>query len=236
MSESRSRYLKIPEETQTGKRVVECGENPFTYDLAYPQTGSMKVKNRTVGHLTDGYGSFVTQRVGMTDKKTGELLPDSSLIMNVKKKVDAEQFVKVYIGGLAAIFDLSTTAQKVLRAALVLYTEGDNFGDELYITLPLAQSKADYPHQKSTWRSGLNELLFREFMCPSSRGAGWYWINPTLFYRGDRLVLINDFQKRGVAGKSPKLVSAKKAADVELDQQDLFTGKTKRDEQGEQDD
>jgi len=230
MSENRSRYLKIPEETQTGKRLAECEQNPFTYDLAYPKEGSMKVKNRTVGHLTDGFGSFVTQRVGMTDKTTGELLPDSSLIMNVRKKVDAEQFVKVYISGLTAIFDLSVTAQKVLRAALCLYTDGDNFGDELYITLSLAQSKADYPHQKSSWRSGLNELLYREFMCPSSRGAGWYWINPTLFYRGDRMVLINDYIKNGVAGTSPKL-EPPKAPDVDLDQQDLFTGKTKRDDQ-----
>jgi len=201
------------------------------YDLVYPKDGSMKVKNKTIGRVSEGegIGSFVTQRTGLVDKQTGEILPDAAIIMNVRKRVDAEHFIKIYSSGLTAIFDLSTTAQKVLRAMLIIYNE-ESMGDELYITHPLAKSQAGYPHQKAAWRSGLNELLFREFLMPSTRGGGWYWLNPVLFYRGDRMVIVNDYVKD--LGKPKKLETKKPATngDPELDQQDLFTGKTKRDD------
>lgn len=213
----------------TPKDLAPQAQNPFSYDLVYPK-GGRKEKTKTVGYLDGGMAGWVTQRVGMTDKKTGELLPDSSLVMNVKKRVDNEQFVKFYTNGLAAIFELSPGAQKVLQALLCVYNGPKAFGDQIYFGYQTAVDTG-YAHRRQAWKSGMNELMFREFLCPSTEGEGWYWINPTLFYRGDRLVLINEFIKappKGTIEVKPE------KPDVVLDQRNLFSGKTLREEQAEQ--
>lgn len=209
----------------TPKEIVPAEVNPFAYDLVYPK-GGRKEKTRTVGYLDGGMPGWVTQRVGMTDKKTGELLPDSSLVMNVKKRIDGEKFVKIYAGGLAAIFDLSPGAQKVLRALLQAYNGDKSYGDKIYFSYKTAQDEG-YEHRRQSWKSGMNELMFQEFLCPTTDGGDWYWINPTLFYRGDRLVLVNEYIKAPKKGTIE--VKGRSTLDVQLDQQDLFTGETERD-------
>jgi len=201
--------------------------NPFHYDLMYP-IGGRKEKSRTVGHLDSKTDGFVTQGVDITNKKTGEVYDGTSLIMNVKKRVDAEHFVKFYMSGLRDIFDLDSGAQKVLKSILLLYADEDNFSDLIYYNHVIARSYG-YPHQRGAWRNGLNLLMVNEFLCPAAKGAGWYWLNPTLFYKGDRMVLVREYIKNPPKG-TIEVKASKPEPDPVLDQQDLFTGKTKRDE------
>jgi len=199
--------------------------NPFHYELMYP-VGGRKEKNKTVGTLSGGDIGFVTQSVDLTNKKSGEVMEGTSLIMNVKKRVDAEGFVKMYTNGLASIFDLDTGAQKVLKNLLLTYTEEDTYGDLIWYNFKIAQDTG-YPHKRTAWRNGLNLLMTNEFLCPCARGDGWYWLNPTLFYRGDRMAIVNEYIKNPPKG-TIEVEKSKPTGDVELDQVDMFDGKTER--------
>jgi len=217
----KERYTALPE------NIEPTETNPFHYELMYP-VGGRKEKNKTVGSLSGGDVGFVTQGVDITNKKSGEVMEGTSLIMNVKKRVDTEAFVKLYTSGLASIFDLDTGAQKVLKNILLSYTEDDTYGDLIYYNFNHAQ-KSGYPHKRTAWRNGLNLLMHNEFLCPCAKGDGWYWLNPTLFYRGDRMVLVSEYIKNPPKG-TIEVKKNQAKGDVELDQRDLFTGKSKRDE------
>ena len=213
--------------TATPESISPAETNPFHRELMYP-VGGRKEKNKTVGSLSGGDVGFVTQAVDLTNKKSGEVMEGTSLIMNVKRRVDAESFLKVYANGLATIFDLDAGAQKVLKNLLLSYTEEDTYGDLIYYNFKIAQD-VGYPHKRTAWRNGLNLLMHNEFLCPAAKGDGWYWLNPTLFYRGDRMAIVSEYIKNPPKG-TVEVKANKVTGDVELDQQDLFTGKSKRDE------
>lgn len=215
--------------TPTPKNIEPTEVNPFHYDLMYPP-GGRKEKNKSIGNISGDVG-FVTQAVDLTNKKTGEVMDGTSLIMNVKKRVDTEAFVKMYTSGLASIFDLDAGAQKVLKNLLLSYTADDTYGDLIYYNFKIAQDTG-YPHKRTAWRNGLNLLMHNEFLCPASRGDGWYWLNPTLFYRGDRMVLVNEYIKNPPKG-TVEVKPEKANGDVELDQVDMFDKKTERQRRAE---
>ena len=182
---------------------------------------------KTVGTVGgSGGGGWITQPMNLVNEKTGELLPAASLVMNVRKTVDSDRFIKLYAGGVAAIFDLSAGAQKVLRSLLWSYNGDDTWGDLIFFNFREAVS-AGYQHKRTAFRSGLNEIMLREVICPAARGEGWYWLNPTLFYRGDRMAIINEYIREST---TIEVKAEKKAPDAELDQIDLFSGTTKREE------
>ena len=220
MSEKK-RYVTAPDE------VVPREANPFRQELVYPPDRVRKDKMKSVGRLETG-GSWVTQPVDMVNKKTGELLPDSSIVMNVRRQIDGDKFVKIYAGGLAAIFDLSAGAQKVLRSLLASYNDDDTWGDLIFFNFREAVSMG-YPHKRTAFRSGLNEMMLHEILCPATRGEGWYWINPTLFYRGDRMLLINEYVRESADGVI-NVKAEPEGGNSELDQIDIFSGKTPREE------
>ena len=223
MSEIRDRkdrYMKAPD-------VERRKDNPFREALVYPPDRVRRDKMKTVGTVGgSGGGGWITQPMNLVNEKTGELLPAASLVMNVRKTVDSDRFIKLYAGGVAAIFDLSAGAQKVLRSLLWSYNGDDTWGDLIFFNFREAVS-AGYQHKRTAFRSGLNEIMLREVICPAARGEGWYWLNPTLFYRGDRMAIINEYIREST---TIEVKAEKKAPDAELDQIDLFSGTTKREE------
>ena len=45
-----------------------------------------------------------------------------------------------------------------------------------------------------TFRRGLKELLEKEFLRP--RQPGVYWVNPALFFKGDRVAFVKEYRRR----------------------------------------
>lgn len=118
---------------------------------------------------------------------TGEV--DDTLFIAVKKELDKEQFVKIFHNQLQAIFDLSKKALKVFAyiASITEYT------DKVIFELEKCKDFTGYS-SKATILNGVAELLEKEFIAKTTI-TNIYYINPQIFYKGDRLVLVSEFKK-----------------------------------------
>lgn len=53
-----------------------------------------------------------------------------------------------------------------------------------------------------TFHNGLKELLSKGFLTP--RLPNQYWVNPTLFFKGDRVAFIREYRRRGTQASIDK--------------------------------
>lgn len=165
----------------------------------------------TVNPLVEPRQVLVKKRYVRTGKSeelvnttTGEV-SHVSAIHQVEERDDAE-FVKVFAAGVSAAYDLNRTAQRVFQAVLAEYertpmTRGfaDTvelfwFGDGL--------SGRDVGMSEKTFQRGLKELLAKGFLAPKSTSL--FWVNPSLFFKGDRVMFIKEYRRRVVSDDQAK--------------------------------
>lgn len=110
---------------------------------------------------------------------------------------DDQQFVKVFSDGIKAAFGLTRTASKVFERVLEIYESTPMqggyaeavelfwFGDGL--------SGRDIGMSEYSYKRGLRELIDKGFLYP--RMASSFWVNPSLFFKGDRVAFINEYRR-----------------------------------------
>lgn len=146
----------------------------------------------------------------MVNPSTGELAGVAAIHI-VEERDDAE-FVKVFSEGVKAAFDLSRTGYRVFHAVLGIYQKTAMkggyaeavelfwFGDGLCgEAIGIAEE---------TFKKGLRELIEKNFL--ALRTGNSFWVNPALFFKGDRVAFVKEYRRRSR--------STDRAA---LDQQDL---------------
>lgn len=132
----------------------------------------------------------------LVNQQTGEVEAVST-IYKVVEKDDAE-FVKVFAAGVAASYDLSKTAQRVFTAVLKVYEETPMRGGYVdYLDLywfdgGLCGHSIDM--SEKTFQRGLKELLAKSFLAPRLHNS--YWVNPSLFFKGDRVRFIREYVRK----------------------------------------
>ena len=115
-----------------------------------------------------------------------------------EEELDDLHFVKVFTSGIRAAFGLSLTGSKVFQAVLAVYQKEPmtgGFVDSIYLHFfdgGLSGLKVDLSDR--TFRRGLHELLEKGFIYP--RGESLYWVNPNLFFRGNRATFIKTYRRR----------------------------------------
>lgn len=134
----------------------------------------------------------------LVDLQTGEIEPAKLQVIK-KIRADKEQFVKIYTTHLKAFFELSTTAYKLLH--YVLYTiQNDAINkDQVYLQLGAAQeffTNQNSNISKATYNRALTELVKKLFLAETVK-TNIYYINPKLFFNGDRVEFITKFQITG---------------------------------------
>jgi hypothetical protein len=139
-------------------------------------------------------------RTGKTEElvnsATGEV-SHVSAIHQVEERDDAE-FVKVFAAGVSAAYDLNRTAQRVFQAVLAEYertpmTRG--FADTVELFwFGNGLSGRDIGMSEKTFQRGLKELLGKGFLAPKSSSI--FWVNPSLFFKGDRVMFIKEYRRR----------------------------------------
>ena len=109
------------------------------------------------------------------------------------KRVDSEAFVKIYADGIDLVANVSKGAHKVLMALLRVYRDDNtNWSDVIHCTFKTAQ-QFGYQHGESTWYKAIRELQAKEVIADNPRGEGWHFLNPSMFYKGDRVALVTDY-------------------------------------------
>jgi hypothetical protein len=115
-----------------------------------------------------------------------------------EEELDDIHFVKVFTAGIRAAFNLTLTGSRVFQAVLDVYQRqplSGGFADSIYLHFfdgGLDGRKVDIGDR--TFRRGLVELLERGFIYP--RGENLYWVNPNLFFRGNRATFIKSYRRK----------------------------------------
>jgi len=169
-----SAYVKKPGES--------FNENPWRRDLAFTMKRGSKI-------ISMGRSNK------LIDINTGEV-QDQDIAMVTKRVVDKDEFIKVFEGGISHLFSLSKTAQELFQVVLTIYLDGKFSGERIYLS-PKSLSDAGYARARATMTNGLNQLLEKNFLARVKDEKHLFWVNPNMFFKGDRMRLIQDFAIKG---------------------------------------
>jgi hypothetical protein len=156
--------------------------SPTTNPLWEPREVRIKAKRRS-------------SNADVVSLETGEVT--GCAVVRRVEEVDDEQFVKVFSAGVAASFDLSKTAQRVFSEVLQAYQStpmSGGFAESVslfWFDGGLDGRSVDMSER--TFRRGLIELLEKGFISP--RRGDEFWVNPHLFFRGDRVMFAREYRR-----------------------------------------
>ena len=115
--------------------------------------------------------------------KDGEVKGESRFF---KQKVyDEEKFVKIFTTNMTNMWDMIPAATRVYSYILANMPVGST---EMYFYIKDIREYCRYKAENSVWR-GINWLIENDFIAKSIK-PGFYWLNPTLFFNGDRAFFV----------------------------------------------
>lgn len=114
--------------------------------------------------------------------------------------VDTDQFIKLYTKNVGLLFDLPSAAQKVLISVFCAVQKSKDAA-EIYLPYHLAREiyeglNIDKIPSQATFFRGISHLVKTGFLAGSYKGEGWYWINPSLIFNGDRVRFVNEYRMK----------------------------------------
>ena len=157
-------------------------ENPFLDDTV------IETKKKT---LTVARGTKLIAADGSIEEKF------QSTIAQVKE-VDEAQFVKIFTSNIAVMLDLNKAGAKVFFVLLHELQQATVGTDTVFISWQRIEKKlqqmktVDFSYQ--TFLRGLKELLEKKVLANSDED-GWYFINPSLLFNGDRVTFVTQYKK-----------------------------------------
>jgi len=168
-------------------RIRDLVLSPLVNPLIEPQ--EVKVQRR-----------YIRTRINqdLINSSTGEVVGISAVHI-IEERDDAE-FVKVFAEGVKAAFDLTRTGYRVFQAVLSVYQQMNMKGgyaeavDLFWFGEGLNGQALDM--SEPTFNRGLRELLSKGFLYPRSPSS--YWVNPALFFKGDRVAFIREYRRKQV--------------------------------------
>jgi len=190
-------------------------ENPFLKDMVIPVKG----KSVAVGNLEKVLGE--NNEVSVMDSSSGEVLGTS---VSVFRKVDSQQFVKLFSHRIGSMLNLTAAGNKVI-CLLVWGVQNGIEKDVLTIDVLALESFLKYhpdtPFTQSTMMRGLRELCTAKVLAKHQR-RGDYWINPDFIFNGNRITFVETLVNSGAVdiprqeGNAPQF-AARLTADQQID-------------------
>lgn len=170
-------------------KVERFKTNPFLQDMVIP------VKGRQVRLSSLGKDANV-----LVDQNTGEV---RGTHVTTFKKVDGEQFVKLFTSNIALTFDLSAQGIKAFSVLMWAIQNKAMSKDEVYLDSHTredfinAHEGGDKPLRLSqpTFARGLAELAKAQIIAKAIR-QGCYWINPNFVFNGDRIAFTTLIERK----------------------------------------
>lgn len=141
----------------------------------------------------------------LVNPATGEITGIAA-IHQVEERDDAE-FVKVFAGGVAASYELTRTAQRVFQVVLDQYQRtpmSRGYADSIELFwFDQGIDGREVGMSEKTFQRGLKELLAKGFLAP--KGPSTFWTNPSLFFKGDRVMFIKEYRRRRAVAPAPQI-------------------------------
>lgn len=143
----------------------------------------------------------------LLNPKSGEIAQGS--VISTLKKVDDAHFVKVFASGVIAAFELSRPASRVFQLVLRHYEATPLTGGYAdHVSLYHYEQPVEIDGKKKkiamlndqaldmsikTYQRGLAELLEKNFISPKQPSV--FWVNPSLFFKGDRVKFVTEYER-----------------------------------------
>jgi len=159
--------------------------NPWSGDLA----ATIATKNKITG---------IGKADALINLETGEISSSASIAMTKLQTVDKQEFVKIFEGGISSIFELSKAARDLFQSMLQIYIDQKFQADRVYLSTA-ALTDVGYTRSRVTKNNALNQLLDLDFIAQVKDDKAWFWINPSMFFKGDRMRLVREFAVSGTA-------------------------------------
>lgn len=158
-------------------------ENPFIENMVVP------ISKRQVRISRIGKDENV-----LINQSTGEV---HGTHITTYKKVDSEQFIKLFTANIGLTFDLKSSGIKAF-GVLVWAVQAKAMGRD-FVTLDSICLEEFIESTKknlslATFKRGLNELEKSQIIAKHLR-KGWYYINPNFCFNGDRVAFTTLFQR-----------------------------------------
>jgi hypothetical protein len=140
----------------------------------------------------------------LMDPRTGEI-SGVAAIHTIEERDDAG-FVKVFADGVKAAFGLTLTGARVFQAVLEVY-QGTAMKGGYAEAVELfwfgnGLNGRELDMSEKTFQRGLKELLSKNFLYP--RNPSSYWVNPALFFKGDRVAFVKEYVRKRSDGEQKK--------------------------------
>ena len=152
-------------------------ENPFIKNMTIPIKGQ-KVRLSPLGK----------EENILINQGTGEI---HGTHVTTYKKVDSEQFIKLFTANIALTFNLSTAGIKAFNV-LMWGLQNKALGkdiimlDALMLENFLSTQLNDLKLSLTTFKRGISQLESSQIIAKALR-KGWYYINPNFCFNGDRI-------------------------------------------------
>lgn len=193
--------------------VEKYKENPFRAETV----ASVELKHKT---LTFGTGK------GIHEDETGESLGEAAYKQT--RVVDGSKFVMMYQAYQQLYWQLSTAAQKVMRAVFFQISEEAINKDQIYLNWEVAKEIFDDENIKigrSTYFKGMAELVEKRVLAQATR-ENIYFFNPALVFNGNRALFAQEIINADPSvEEEAQQIRAKKA----LEASRQLSGKTLKD-------
>lgn len=178
--------IKMTEENLTRRGVSLYKQNPFMVDI---ETKTRRVSNKR--------GDMI-----LVNGQSGEVQSNIAGFWE-SQEVDSAKFVKLFVQGVKALKELTGAGTKVFE---VLYLRvQENIGkDQVFMAFAFVDQVLT-PMSNPTYDRGMRELLEKSFIA-ATPVQGWYWLNPSFVWNGDRLAFVKEYRKISNSNKKSQAV------------------------------
>jgi len=160
---------------KTRRGVALYDKNPFMVE--------MTTKTRRV---TNKRGDMM-----LVNNQTGEIQSNIAGFWEAEE-VDSTKFVKLFVQGVKALKELTGAGTKVFE---VLYLRvQENIGKDRVFMALSEVDQALTPMSEATYTRGMRELIEKGFIAATPT-QGWYWLNPSFVWNGDRLAFVKEYRR-----------------------------------------
>lgn len=179
---------KIIEPVRTFKGKEMYDVNPFI------ETIIIQTRNKS---------QIIGKNLVVTDQDGMEL---SMSTVSAYKKVDTQEFLKVFAATYTLMMGLSPFAYKTLIIFMYAITY-DAIGKDV-VFLPYSKAEkymeeinAENNGKKikitqSEFSKGVRQLIANNLIAANNNGDGWYFINPNYIFNGDRVAFLQIYEKK----------------------------------------
>jgi len=176
----------MSEENKEKTKLVKHAENPFlnVHEITY-KNQQVLFSNTSQDH-----------EVALLNQSTGETTPTQVVSY---RRVDDEEFVKLFTANIALTFNLSPSGRKVFDLLLRVMQKTAIGKDQVYLSDEVREEALEeFPRLKlgkSTFYRGIDDLIKNQIIARSKR-TNVYFINPHLVFNGNRLTITQHIERK----------------------------------------